>query len=66
MPHVQVALKKKAKGDSVKVNDVIGYIITGNENDNRHVAERACLPQEVIKSSNMKIGIYFYNINLLI
>ncbi|CCJ31341.1 unnamed protein product [Pneumocystis jirovecii] len=66
MPHVQVALKKKAKGDSVKVNDVIGYIITGNENDNRHVAERACLPQEVIKSSNMKIDYNYYLANQIL
>ncbi|KAG5518322.1 hypothetical protein PMAC_003119 [Pneumocystis sp. 'macacae'] len=56
MPHVQVALKKKAKGDNVKANDVIGYIITGNENDNKHIAERACLPQDVIKSSDIKIA----------
>ncbi|KAG4303428.1 hypothetical protein PCK1_000392 [Pneumocystis canis] len=66
MPHVQVALKKKAKGDSVKINDVIGYIITGSENENKHVAERACLPQEVIKSSDMKIDYTYYLTNQIL
>ncbi|KAG4305731.1 hypothetical protein PORY_000641 [Pneumocystis oryctolagi] len=66
MPHVQVALKKKAKGGIVRVNDVIGYIITGDENDNRHVAERACLPQEVIKSPNIKIDYNYYLANQIL
>ncbi|KTW27076.1 hypothetical protein T552_02568 [Pneumocystis carinii B80] len=66
MPHVQVALKKKEKGDVVKVNDVIAYIITGNENDNRHIAERACTPQEVIKLSNVKIDYNYYLANQIL
>jgi DNA polymerase alpha subunit A len=41
MPHVQVALKRRAKGDPVRVNDVMQYIITGEPGDARHVAERA-------------------------
>ncbi|QSL66381.1 hypothetical protein MERGE_000760 [Pneumocystis wakefieldiae] len=66
MPHVQVALKKKEKGEIVKVNDIIAYIITCNENDNRHVAERACPPQEVIKSSSIKIDYNYYLANQIL
>jgi len=47
MPQVQVALKKRARGDPVKSGDVISYIITGDGDS--HAAERAHATQDVIK-----------------
>jgi len=47
MPQVQVALKKRARGDPVKSGDVISYIITGD--GDAHAAERAHATQDVIK-----------------
>ena len=52
MPQVQVALRKKARGEPVKVGDVISYIITeGPEGANvdQHAAERAYATQDVLK-----------------
>ncbi len=51
MPQVQVALKKKAKGDTVRINDVIAFIITAGDSNN-NPAERACAPQELLKKGS--------------
>ena len=53
MPQVQVALRKKARGEAVQSGSVISYIITeGGDNlqsDDSHAAERAHATQDVIK-----------------
>ncbi|EPX72706.1 DNA polymerase alpha catalytic subunit [Schizosaccharomyces octosporus yFS286] len=51
MPFVQVALKKKAKGENVRVGDVIPFIITGSDSEG-HPADRAYGPQDVMNSNN--------------
>ncbi|CCX31329.1 hypothetical protein FPQ18DRAFT_270988 [Pyronema domesticum] len=58
MPQVQVALKKKARGDPVKVGDVIAYIITApgtapstdidDAISDSHAASRAFATQDVL------------------
>ncbi|OLL26607.1 DNA polymerase alpha catalytic subunit [Neolecta irregularis DAH-3] len=50
MPHIQVALKRKARGQPVRIGDVIAYIITG-EDDSTHVADRA-VPKEDFEKPN--------------
>jgi len=49
----------KKRGEPVRANDVIAYVITGDGQDyNKNVAERAYSPQDVIKSgSDLKVGI---------
>ncbi|EEB06508.2 DNA polymerase alpha catalytic subunit [Schizosaccharomyces japonicus yFS275] len=60
MPFVQVALKKKARGENVRVGDVIPFIITGNESQG-HPADRAVSPQQVMdQSSNLTIDYEYY------
>jgi len=48
----------KKRGDPVRVNDVIAYVITGDGQDyNKNVAERAYPPQDVGKAgSELQIG----------
>ncbi|KAK9476142.1 hypothetical protein V1514DRAFT_337844 [Lipomyces japonicus] len=50
MPPVQAALKRKARGENVLPNDVIGYIITAGEGNNP--AERAFPPGDVFKTDS--------------
>lgn len=49
----------KKRGEPVRVNDVIAYVITGDGQDyNKNVAERAYPPQDVSKAgSEFQIGI---------
>lgn len=48
MPQVQVALRKKARGELVKSGDVISYVITGDgEGYDKNPAERAYSIQDV-------------------
>jgi DNA polymerase alpha subunit A len=52
MPQVQVAMRKKTRGETVKAGDVISYIITGGGDDiqsDAHAAERAYATQDVLK-----------------
>src|SRR5690606_13794371 len=50
MPQVQVALRKKSRGEIVKVNDVISYIVTGDGTaSTSNVAERAFSVEDVLK-----------------
>ena len=57
MPHVQVALRKKGRGEPVKVGDVIPYIVTGYEEGiSSNPAERAYTPQDVLKDPELKPG----------
>ena len=48
----------KKRGEPVRVNDVIAYVITGDGQDyNKNVAERAYSPQDVSKTgSELQIG----------
>lgn len=41
MPHVQVAKRRIEKGDSIKVDDVISFIISDDGGVSSHVAQRA-------------------------
>ena len=60
MPHVQVALKRKAKGEGIRVGDVMQYIITGEPGDSRHVADRAFPASDVTKSASELVIDYQY------
>ncbi|KAK9474042.1 putative DNA polymerase alpha catalytic subunit [Dipodascopsis tothii] len=51
MPQVQVALKRKERGEKIAVNDVIAYVIAAG--DGANVAERACTPQEMAANPEM-------------
>jgi DNA polymerase elongation subunit (family B) len=48
----------KKRGEPVRVNDVIAYVVTGDGQEyNKNAAERAYSPQEVSKpDSNLIIG----------
>lgn len=56
MPQVQVALRRKSKGDMVRSNDVISYIVTGDSSSSTNPAERAYSPQELKADSSLKPG----------
>ncbi|KAJ3091647.1 DNA-directed DNA polymerase alpha catalytic subunit pol1 [Quaeritorhiza haematococci] len=63
-PHVQVALQLKAKGQSVRVNDTIPYVIcqpldgSTNSGGGDLIASRAQHPEELKKDGSMfKIGL---------
>ncbi|BFZ59720.1 DNA-directed DNA polymerase alpha catalytic subunit pol1 [Saitoella coloradoensis] len=64
MAQVQVALKKKAKGEAIRIGDVIAYVITGEEGATQNpedVAARAYPPQDVMKTgSDLKIDFEHY------
>lgn len=65
MPQVQVALRSLAQGKSVRVNDVISYIMTSTASSNvpssEPVAKRAFAPQDVLSaSSSLKPDIEWY------
>jgi DNA polymerase alpha subunit A len=49
----------KSRGEPVRMNDVIAYVITGDGQDyNKNAAERAYSPQDVSKpGSELQIGI---------
>jgi hypothetical protein len=53
----------KSRGEPVRMNDVIAYVITGDGQDyNKNAAERAYSPQDVSKSgSELQIGIDFFD-----
>lgn len=57
---MQVALRMKSRGELVRINDVMAYVITGDGQDyNKNVAERAYTSQEVSKpGSGLQIGIW--------
>jgi len=52
----------KKRGEPVRVNDVIAYVITGDGQDyNKNAAERAYSPQDVSKpESGLTIGNLFH------
>ncbi|KAL2314433.1 DNA polymerase alpha catalytic subunit [Schizosaccharomyces pombe] len=59
MPFVQVALKKKARGENVRVGDVIPFIIAGSDADG-HPADRAYSPQEIMNTNSTLVIDYNY------
>ncbi|PWW75473.1 hypothetical protein C7212DRAFT_296240 [Tuber magnatum] len=55
MPQVQVALRKKARGEPVKSGDVVSYVITGGEGSeapDKNVSDRAYAPQDIMKADS--------------
>jgi len=61
MPQVQVALRKKARGEPVKSGDVVSYVITGGEGSEAtdNVSDRAYAPQDIMKvDSGLKPGLF--------
>ncbi|KAH8821609.1 hypothetical protein F5884DRAFT_768460 [Xylogone sp. PMI_703] len=62
MPQVQVALRQIANGKTVRKDDVIGYIITGDsKNASDSAAKRAYAVQDVLKpDSGLKPDIEWY------
>ena len=54
MPHVQVAIRKRERGDTVKPGDVISYIVTRGPEE--ILAKRAYPSQDVIKDPNLQPG----------
>lgn len=67
MPQVQVALRAMAQGKTVRVNDVMAYIVTGDsKTSSENAAKRAYAPQDVLKlESGLKPGIYIHSSYLL-
>jgi DNA polymerase alpha subunit A len=59
MPQIQVALRKKARGELVRSGDVISYVITGDGSDpDKNVSGRAYSPQDIMKAdSGLKPGL---------
>lgn len=60
MPQVQVALRAMAQGKTVRVNDVMAYIVTGDsKTSSENAAKRAYSPQDVLKpNSGLKPGMF--------
>lgn len=52
MPHVQVAKRRIEQGDSVKIDDVIAFIISDEDAQTKHVAQRAYTLNEIMSSGN--------------
>jgi DNA polymerase alpha subunit A len=52
MPQIQVALREISRGKTVRKDDVISYIITGDGKDTTPAAKRAYTPQDVLKSDS--------------
>lgn len=61
MPQVQVALRELSRGKTVRKDDVISYIVTGNGKSSEPPAKRSYSPQDVIKKdSGLKPDIEWY------
>lgn len=63
MPQVQVALRELARGKSVRVNDVMAYIVTMGDDQTKSLPapKRAYTPQDVLKpDSGLKPDIEYY------
>jgi DNA polymerase alpha subunit A len=53
MPQVQVALRELSRGKTIRKDDVISYIVTGNgKNTSEHPAKRSYTPQDVAKADS--------------
>ncbi|KAI9846781.1 MAG: DNA-directed DNA polymerase alpha catalytic subunit pol1 [Sclerophora amabilis] len=61
MPQVQVALRAMAQGKTVRVNDVMSFIVTGDSKSSESAAKRAFAPQDVLKAdSGLKPDVDWY------
>jgi DNA polymerase alpha subunit A len=61
MPQVQVALRERARGKNIRVNDVMSYIVTGTSDTSESAAKRAYTPQDVMKAnSELKPDVEWY------
>jgi len=69
-PHVQVAIRMKARGGTPRAGDVIPYVFClgpGGETGKTAQAERAKHPDEVRKAeNNLQIGILFLFYQILV
>jgi DNA polymerase alpha subunit A len=52
MPQVQVALRELSRGKTIRKDDVISYIVTGDGKLSESAAKRSYSPQDVMKSSS--------------
>ena len=60
-PHVQVALRMKAKGMSVRLGDTVPYVICLDADEQKSFALRAHHPDDVKRpENNLKIDIEYY------
>jgi DNA polymerase alpha subunit A len=61
MPQVQVALRELSRGKTVRKDDVIGYIVTGDGRSSESAAKRAYTLQDVMKTeSGLKPDVEWY------
>ncbi|KAH0542179.1 hypothetical protein FGG08_003400 [Glutinoglossum americanum] len=61
MPQVQVALREMSRGKTIRANDVMSYIVTGDSNSSESAAKRAFTPQDVMKpNSDLKPDVEWY------
>ncbi|KAI9786183.1 MAG: DNA-directed DNA polymerase alpha catalytic subunit pol1 [Geoglossum umbratile] len=61
MPQVQVALREMSRGKTIRVNDVMSYIVTGDSKSSESVAKRAYTLQDVMKpNSELKPDVEWY------
>ena len=66
MPQVQVALRAMAQGKTVRANDVMSYITTGDSQSSEHAAKRAYTPRDVLKpGSGLKPGACVFIVTFL-
>lgn len=64
MPHVTVALRRKAQGDIIRAGDIIPYIICAG--DSKSLAERAYCPKEMEKDPSLTIDYAWYLANQIL
>jgi len=61
MPQVQVALRELSRGKTVRKDDVIPYIVTGEGSASESAAKRSYIPSDVMKSdSGLKADVEWY------
>ncbi|KAH0557083.1 hypothetical protein GP486_005129, partial [Trichoglossum hirsutum] len=61
LPQVQVALREMSRGRTVRVNDVMSYVVTGDSNSSESAAKRAFTPRDVMKpDSELKPDVEWY------
>jgi DNA polymerase alpha subunit A len=61
MPQVQVALRELDRGKTVRKDDVISYIVTGDGKSSESAAKRSYSPQDVMKvNSSLKPDVEWY------
>ncbi|KAL1921703.1 uncharacterized protein VTP21DRAFT_10345 [Calcarisporiella thermophila] len=61
-PHVQVALRMKARGQMVRAGETIPYVICLSESEmaGKSFAERAYHPEDLLRNESLKIDLEWY------